>query len=160
MFRPLWAILMSQKYNEEKICSMRTLVVVHILSFQRHLVVLRLSTLKTARRDLVESSEYAQLMFLYCIFSPHYIFFWSEDGPQWSKHVSLINRTQRQLCFDVPLPLLICIKHNGDDASKEFHTSCICLKYWVCPVTGMKFDVHATPRAVDLYHPYVRFRQL
>jgi hypothetical protein len=33
---------------------------------------------------------------------PHYTFLWPEDGPQWSKHVvSLINRIQRQLCFDV-----------------------------------------------------------
>jgi len=46
-------------YNVEKIYSIKTLVVVQILSFQR---------------DLVESSEFAQqLMFLYCIFSP-YIF--------------------------------------------------------------------------------------
>jgi hypothetical protein len=46
-------------------------------------------------------------MFLYWIFSPHYIFLWPEDGPKWPKHVvSLINRIQRQLCFDVPLPLL------------------------------------------------------
>ena len=81
-------------YNEEKIYSIRTLVVVHILNFKRDLFVLRLSILKliiyskfylsnillvsiliTARkRDLVESSKYAQLMFLYCIFSLHYIF--------------------------------------------------------------------------------------
>jgi len=33
--------------------------------------------------------------------------------------VSLINRIQRQLCFDVPTPLIIYIKHNGDDASKS-----------------------------------------
>ena len=33
-------------YNEEKIYSIRTLVVVHILSFQRDLVVLQLSILK------------------------------------------------------------------------------------------------------------------
>ena len=44
-------------------------------------------------------------MFLYCIFSPDYIFLWPEYGPQWPKHVvSLINRTQRQLCFDVHTP--------------------------------------------------------
>jgi len=93
-------------YNGEKIYSIRTLVVVHILRFQW---------------DLVESSKYAQqLTFLYCIFSPNYIFLWPEDGPQWPKHiVSLINRIQRQLCFDVPLSLLICVKHNGDDASTE-----------------------------------------
>ena len=93
-------------YNEEKIYSIRTLVVVHILSFQR---------------DLVETSEYAQqLVFLYCVFSPHYIFLWPEDGAQWPKHViSQISRIQRLLCFDVPLPLLICIKHNGDYASKD-----------------------------------------
>jgi len=37
---------------------------------------------------------------------PHYTFLWPEDGPQWPKHVviSLINRIQRQLCFDVPTP--------------------------------------------------------
>jgi len=45
MFQPLWAILRSQKY-EEKIYSIRTLVVVHILSFQPDLVVLHLSILK------------------------------------------------------------------------------------------------------------------
>ena len=46
MFWPLWAILRSQKYiNEEKIYSIRTLVVVLILSFQRDLV-LQLSILK------------------------------------------------------------------------------------------------------------------
>ena len=33
-------------YNEEKIYSIRTSVVVHIMSFQRDLVVLRLSILK------------------------------------------------------------------------------------------------------------------
>ena len=50
--------------------------------------------------------KYAQqVMFLYCIFSPHYIFLWPEDGPQWPKHVvSLIKQIQRQLCFDVPTP--------------------------------------------------------
>ena len=37
---------------------------------------------------------------------PLYIFLCPEDGPQWSKHVvSIINRIQRQLCFDVPHPL-------------------------------------------------------
>ena len=45
---------------------------------------------------------------------------WHEDGLQWPKHVvRIINRIQRQLCFDVPTPSLICIKHNGVDASKE-----------------------------------------
>jgi len=46
VFWPLWAILRSQKYNEEKIYSIRTLVV-HILSFQRDLVVLWLSILSS-----------------------------------------------------------------------------------------------------------------
>ena len=45
MFRPLWAIRRSEKYiYREKIYSIRTLVV-HILGFQRDLVVLRLSIL-------------------------------------------------------------------------------------------------------------------
>ena len=59
-------------------------------------------------------------MFLYCIFSPHYIFLWPEDGPQWPKHVaSLMKQIQRELCFDVPTPVLICKKHNVDDASTD-----------------------------------------
>jgi len=46
MFRPLWAILQVTKiYNDEKLYIIRTLVV-HILGFQRDLVVLRLSILK------------------------------------------------------------------------------------------------------------------
>ena len=38
-------------YNEDKIYSIRTLVVVHILSFQRDLIVLRLSILKLIIQD-------------------------------------------------------------------------------------------------------------
>ena len=35
--------------------------------------------------------------------SPHYAILRPEDGPQWPKHVvCIINRIQRQLCFDVP----------------------------------------------------------
>ena len=42
MFRPLWAILRSQKmYNEGKLYSVRSLVVVHILNFQRDLIFMR-----------------------------------------------------------------------------------------------------------------------
>jgi len=69
-------------------------------------ILLVLIQITSRQRDLVESSELAQqLMFLYHIFSPHYIFLWPEDGPQWLKHVIiLINRIQRQLCFDVPTP--------------------------------------------------------
>ena len=38
---------------------------------------------------------------------PLYTHLWPEDGPQWPKHVvvSIINRVQRQVCFDVPHPL-------------------------------------------------------
>jgi len=38
---------------------------------------------------------------------PLYTFLWPEDGPQWPKHVvvSIINRVQRRLCFDVPYTL-------------------------------------------------------
>jgi len=41
-----------------------------------------------------------------------YTFLWHEDCPQWPKHVvvSVTNRIQRQLCFDIPHPLL-----NPDD---------------------------------------------
>ena len=42
MFRPLRATLRSQKmYNEGKLYSARSLVVVHILNFERDLVVMR-----------------------------------------------------------------------------------------------------------------------
>ena len=59
-------------------------------------------------------------MILYCIIFSHYTFSWPEDGPQWPKHVvSLIKQIQRQLCFDVPTPFLICTKHKGDDAAKD-----------------------------------------
>jgi len=61
----------------------------------------------TARqRDLVESSEFAQqLMFLYCIFSPYYIFLWPRMAHSGRNIVvSLIKQIQRQLCFDVSTP--------------------------------------------------------
>jgi len=34
------------------------------------------------------------------------------------------NETDTQLCFDVTTPFLICIKHNGDDASKDSFKNC------------------------------------
>jgi len=46
------------------------------------------------------------LMTIHCILLLSIHFLWPEDGPEWSKHVvvSIINRIQRQLCFDVPNP--------------------------------------------------------
>ena len=61
----------TKMYNEEKLYSVRLLVVVYILNFQRDLVVKRF-----IQRDLVESAEYVpQLMILHCIAFPHYKFF-------------------------------------------------------------------------------------
>ena len=58
----------TRTYNEEKLYSVRLLVVVNILNFQRDLVVMGFN-----QRDLVESSEYVpQLMILHCIVFPHY----------------------------------------------------------------------------------------
>jgi len=57
-------------YNEEKLYSVRSLVVVNILNFQRDLVVMRF-----IQRDLVVSSNYVpQLMILHCIVFPYYKF--------------------------------------------------------------------------------------
>ena len=86
-------------YNEEKLHSVRSLVVVHILNFQL-------------------PEHVPQLMILHCVVFPHYTFLWPEDGPEWPKHViRLIKQIQRQL-FWRTCPLLLCIKHNGVDASK------------------------------------------
>jgi len=41
MFRPLWAILRSQKCIMRKPIQVRSLVVVHIVNFRRDLVVMR-----------------------------------------------------------------------------------------------------------------------
>ena len=46
-------------YNEEKLCNVRSLVVLHILNFQRHLVVMRfihieLITCSTSKVDRVK----------------------------------------------------------------------------------------------------------
>jgi len=46
MFRPPGHPQVTKVYNEKKIYSIRTLVVLHILSFQRDPFVLRLSILK------------------------------------------------------------------------------------------------------------------
>ena len=75
---------------------------------------------KTDTKTVVFWRSYPLLTPVHCIVSPHYTFLWHEDGPQWPKHVvSLIKQIQRQLCFDVPTHLIICTKHNGDDASKK-----------------------------------------
>ena len=43
---------------------------------------------------------------------------WPEDGPQCAKHVvfSIINRIQRELCFDLPTP---SSKQSFDSAKKK-----------------------------------------
>ena len=65
-------------------------IYIYLISVHFTCYLLSVSIQITARRDLVDSSEYAQLIFLYCIFSPYYIFSWPEDGPQWPKYVRLI----------------------------------------------------------------------
>jgi len=58
------------------------------------------SLLKGTRRKLEICTTNVLILYI----SPH-IFLWPEEGPQWPKHVvSLINRIQRQLCFEVPNP--------------------------------------------------------
>jgi len=71
--------------------------------------------------------------------------------------VSLINRIQRQLCFDVPTPLIIYIKHNGDDASKELKTSWFLRKsYAPCSTLFKNLKSSMTAMLLFLIYDYYR----
>ena len=72
---------------------------------------------------------------------PLYKVLWPEDDPQLPKHVvvSIINRIQRQLCFDVPHPLPLLIAKNTTAMMRlkmalniPRHPIILrsCLKYW------------------------------
>ena len=62
---------------------------------------IRINRITTRSRSKFRICTTTNALILYSF--PHYIFLWPDDGPQWPKHVvSLINRIQRQLCFDVP----------------------------------------------------------
>ena len=91
MFRPLWAIFRSQK------CIMKTIQCMIISN-------VACSKLSTRFRWKFTICTTTNDHTLNCF--PHYIILWPEDGPQWPKHVvvSIINRIQIQLCFDVPTP--------------------------------------------------------
>jgi len=93
-------------YNEGKMYSISTLVVVQVLSFQRYLVFLRLSILKLIiySTGKVERSEIAQNK---CSYTVHFllIIYFCELRMAHSrpKHVvSLINRTQGSCVLTYP----------------------------------------------------------
>ena len=88
--------------------------VVHIVNFQRDLVVMRFVHIELITR-INRITTGSRRKFTICtttnnhtLYSfPLYTFLWPEDGPKWPKHVvNLTNRIQRQLCFDIPTPSL------------------------------------------------------
>ena len=109
----------TKMYNEEKVYSIRSLVV----NFQR---------------ALFESSEYVpQLKILHCIIVPHFSFVtWG-----WltvAETCRQPNKTDtKTVVFWRTYTLLICIKHNMDDAAKE-HNFCLELK---SPVESLAFGI-------------------
>jgi len=81
--------------------------------------ILLVSIQITTRRDLVESSDLAQqLMFLYCIFS-HYTFFVTWRWPTMAETCQPNKYDTKTVVFWCTHSLVIYIKHNWDDASKN-----------------------------------------
>ena len=145
-------------YNEEKLYSVRSLVVIHILNFQRDLIVMRFIrielicstsnvgrvnsttcictlTLSTLLVEHIISSIWinrittrSRLKFRICIttsdltlysFSSLYIFV-TWGWPTVAETCRQPNKTDTKTgVFWRIYPLLICVKRNGDDASKD-----------------------------------------